>query len=187
MAARKTSSKKVAKKKTTKKRVSRKKTVKKPRGAANKGVECHEMQFKAGEEFARADLLFTGVDHSNLSYEVRVFLNNRRANANTARTLDNGYAGRFIIFGHAGCFGGAGHCEIPNAPKSKFDLRPPHPLTPVEKIVTITDTLNHVLRKSNSKMTCVMLVPVSHHPKKSESGPTDKLFKYEKMELRTYR
>ena len=66
---------------------------------------------KAGSP--RADLVFSGVDHSQTSYEVRVFLNNPTADASTPRTAEHGYAGRFVVFGHGGCFGDEGHCEVP--------------------------------------------------------------------------
>jgi hypothetical protein len=36
--------------------------------------------------FERADLVFEGVDHTCDSYEVRVFLNNKNANEQTARS-----------------------------------------------------------------------------------------------------
>ena len=50
--------------------------------------------------FKRADLVFEGVDHAQGSYEVRVFLNNKNANEQTARSPETGYAGRFVVFGH---------------------------------------------------------------------------------------
>src|SRR5215217_7560486 len=64
--------------------------------------------------FTRADLVFSGVDHSETSYEVRVFLNNPTADASTPRGAEHGYAGRFVVFGHGGCFGDEGHCEDPS-------------------------------------------------------------------------
>ena len=38
--------------------------------------------------FTRADLVFSEVDHSETSYEVRVFLNNPTADASTPRTAE---------------------------------------------------------------------------------------------------
>jgi hypothetical protein len=80
--------------------------------------------------FTRADLVFSGVDHSETSYEVRVFLNNPTADASTPRTAEHSYAGRFVVFGHGGCFGDEGHCEVPSQPRASTDLRLAHPLTP---------------------------------------------------------
>ena len=92
--------------------------------------------------FTRADLVFSGVDHSQTSYEVRVFLNNPTADASTPRTAEHGYAGRFVIFGHGGCFGDDGHCEVPSEPRASMRLA--H-LTPQTKLVTVTDALRRIL------------------------------------------
>src|SRR5215471_2746066 len=81
-------------------------------------------------DFSRADLVFDGVDHSGVSFEARVFLNNPSASEQTAKTSENGYAGSFHIFGHGGCYGDdASHCDIRSAPRP-YDPRPAHPLTP---------------------------------------------------------
>src|SRR4029434_6079258 len=72
--------------------------------------------------FTRADLVFSGVDHSETSYEVRVFLNNPAADASTPRTPKHGSAGRLVVFGRAGCFGDEGHCEVPSEPRAGTDL-----------------------------------------------------------------
>src|SRR5690349_15704018 len=80
--------------------------------------------------FTRADVVFTGVDHSGPSYEVRLYFNNVRADAATPRTPEEGYAGRFHVFGHGGCYGDVGHCDVPAPSADPTDLRPSHPLTP---------------------------------------------------------
>ena len=80
--------------------------------------------------FSRADLMVTGVEHSGLSYEVRLFLNNPSATAATPRTAEQGYAGRDTVFGHGGCYGDEGHCEVPPQTTDPTDLRPAHPLHP---------------------------------------------------------
>src|SRR4029077_834020 len=92
-----------------------------------------------------ADLVFENVDHSDISYEVRVFLNNRSADEATPRSQEEGYAGRFVVFGHGGCYGSQGHCDVPAQPRQQADLRPPHPLTGHTKIVTITKPLQTIL------------------------------------------
>src|SRR6266536_3247623 len=95
--------------------------------------------------FTRADVVFSGVDHSGASYEVRLFLNNPAATAGTPRTAEQGYAGRFTVFGHGGCYGDEGHCEVPAPTADPADLRPPHPLTPLDTYVTVTGALRRVL------------------------------------------
>ena len=96
-------------------------------------------------DFTRADIEFHGLDHSGASFEGRVFLNNPGADENTETTAANGYAGSFHIFGHGGCFGDEGHCDVPSDPHAPFDLRPPHQLTPHVKAVIVTDALKRVL------------------------------------------
>jgi len=107
--------------------------------------------------FYRADLIFYGVDHSGSSYEARVFLNNPSADAKTPRTLEKGYAGRFHIFGHGGCFGDdEGHCEV--RPRRPFDPRPEHPLTPATKTVIATDAVRRAIKQG--KQVTVTIVPI---------------------------
>src|SRR5690242_17965704 len=73
--------------------------------------------------FSRADLVFEGVDHAGVSYEGRIFLNNEGADEKTPKTPSNGYAGSYHIFGHGGCFGDVGHCDIHGLPRA-YDPRP---------------------------------------------------------------
>ncbi|HEX3581082.1 MAG TPA: hypothetical protein VH087_04935 [Thermoanaerobaculia bacterium] len=109
-------------------------------------------------EFTRADIEFIGIDHSGSSYEARVYLNNPKANAETPPTLENGYAGSYHIFGHGGCFGDVGHCEI-NRPFDPFDPRPSHPLEPIRKVVIATDAVRQALASSSEiAITVVPLV-----------------------------
>ena len=98
----------------------------------------------AGEHaFQRADLVFYGVDHSGPSFEARVYLNLPGADISTDRDHP-GYAGSFTIFGHAGCAGDAGHCEVPTEPRDPFDRHPPHGLTPQTRTVIVTDAVKRV-------------------------------------------
>jgi hypothetical protein len=96
------------------------------------------------EHVVRADLVFYGVEHSGPSYEARIFLDNPRANAETPRDAEKGYAGSFTVFGHGGCFGGEGHCAPKDRYVDAFDRRPPHPLTPETVAVTITESLGRI-------------------------------------------
>jgi tyrosinase len=104
----------------------------------------------AAGEFTRADLVFYGVDHRGPSFEARVFLNAPDADVETALSLESGYAGSFVVFGHGGCYGDAGHCEVPPGPRDPFDLRPPHPMTPLTKFVEITDALQRAREAGNT-------------------------------------
>ena len=148
------------------------------------GVLVAPLEHPAGQ-FTRADLVLHGVDHGSLSYEVRVFLNNPAATADTPRDPAQGYAGRIVVFGHGGCYGDLGHCDVPTGSRAEHDLRPRHALTPQEKIVTVTEPL-HRLGDSGADLSSVTLVPVSRPPRRAEAGPTADLFRFHGLELRTY-
>jgi hypothetical protein len=91
------------------------------------------------EGIDRADLIFLGLDHSGASFEARLFLD--APDADHAAGRDHpAYAGSFYLFGHGGCFGDEGHCDVP-AERDPFDLRPPHPLEPAIRVVTVTDAI----------------------------------------------
>lgn len=109
-----------------------------------------------GGGFSRADIEFEGLDHSGSSYEGRVFVNNADADAGTAKTLDNGYAGSYYIFGHGGCFGDEGHCDV--GLPGPYDPRTPHALWPTRKVVIATEAIA-AAAKAGSTMT-VTVVPV---------------------------
>ena len=96
------------------------------------------------------------MDHSGASYEGRVFLNKPDADENTSRDDKNNYAGSYHIFGHGGCFGDVGHCDI--KPRRPYDSRPEHPLTPALKVVVATNVLKKIL-KSTDTIT-VTIVPI---------------------------
>jgi hypothetical protein len=112
---------------------------------------------KLGNKFYRVDLQFHGLDHSGPPYEGRVFINNPEADQNTPKTLENGYVGSYHIFGHGGCFGDVGHCEIRNA-ISPFDYRPSHPLTPAFKRIRITDQIRKIGK--DTKELVITIVPI---------------------------
>jgi tyrosinase len=95
--------------------------------------------------FRRADLLFYGLDHSGPSYEGQVFLDARGVGGDADRT-HRAYVGSFFIFGHGGCFGDVGHCDIPTG-RDPFDLRPPHQLEPAVRILTITESVKALLER----------------------------------------
>ena len=135
--------------------------------------------------FTRADVVFTGVDHSGTSYEVRLFLNNPAATAGTARTPESGYAGRFTVFGHGGCYGDEGHCDVPAPATDSTEMRPAHPLTPLDTYVTITDALRRAIAHGGALET-VTLVPVSITPRRADRRPEPELLHFADVSLQTY-
>ena len=90
--------------------------------------------------FRRADLVFYGVEHRLSSYLARVFLDGPEGEPDTSPDRRDGYAGFFAIFGHGGCVGDEGHCDVP-AQTDPFDTRAPGGLAPQTKIVEVTEAL----------------------------------------------
>jgi hypothetical protein len=113
-------------------------------------------------EFYRADLVFYGVDHSGPSFEARVFLGLADADIATDREHP-AYAGSFTIFGHAGCAGDEGHCDVPTGPRDPFDRRPPHGLTPQTRTVIVTEAVRRVAATS-MVVTVVAVAPGADGP-----------------------
>jgi hypothetical protein len=107
------------------------------------------------EDTYRADLVFYDVDHSGASYEARIFLNAPDADADTPRDHPN-YAGSFHIFGHGGCYGDVGHCDVPTE-RDPFDFRPPHQLVPASKTVVITDAFKRIVGPHDATMTVTVV------------------------------
>jgi tyrosinase len=104
----------------------------------------------------RADIEFYEVDHAGASYEGRVYVNNPGANADTGYD-DPSYAGSYHVFGHGGCLGDPGHCEV--KPRRPYDPRPAHPLTKAKKVVIATGTLTETIERGDGNAT-VTVVPI---------------------------
>lgn len=130
----------------------------------------------------RADLEIDGIYHGEASYEGRIFLNNPAADHATPRNRENGYAGSFHIFGHGGCLGDPGHCEVNEHKREAYDFRPPHPLTLASKRVNVTDTLRD-LAKTNKQVT-ITVVPVITAA--NELCDTENVFRCENMRFVSY-
>ncbi len=133
------------------------------------------------EKFSRADLEFIDVDHSGASFEARVFINNPGANENTPATEDTGYAGSFSIFGHGGCFGDVGHCEV-HERRDEFDFRPTHALAPAKKVVVATEAITRAVQlKTDITITVVPIVKSW-----TDKSDRDNVLKFDHINLVTY-
>jgi hypothetical protein len=132
--------------------------------------------------FSRADLEINGIYHGEASYEGRIFLNNPGATEQTATTSENGYAGSFHIFGHGGCLGDPGHCDVHEDARDPYDMRFPHPLTPAKKHVTVTSTLREIAK--TAKTVTVTVVPVVTAI--NELCDQEDVFRCEDMHFNTY-
>jgi hypothetical protein len=91
-----------------------------------------------GVPFHRADLELLGVEKAGPSFVLDVFLGNPEASDETPRVITSGWAGTMPVFAHGECWGDQGHCDPPLGPLGVFDLRPPHPLTPVNLSMEVT-------------------------------------------------
>jgi hypothetical protein len=137
------------------------------------------------EDFSRADLEFRGVDHSGPSFEARVYLNNPAADPSTGRDTEHGYAGSFYVFGHGGCFGELGHCDIPTGPRGPYDYRSPHQLTPQFKTVVATAAIRRLMTTTKEETFTVTVVPILYdNPVSKVNDITDPL-KFESVSLIT--
>lgn len=134
-----------------------------------------------GADFSRADIEFEGLDHAGSSYEGRVFLNNPDADGDTEPTEENGYAGSFYIFGHGGCFGDEGHCDV--APRPAYDPRPPHSLWPTRKVVVATEAIRRAAAAGPTMTLTVVPVITST----TDNVPEDEeVLKFEVVSVITY-
>jgi hypothetical protein len=103
----------------------------------------------------RIDVEFYEVDHAGASYEGRVYVNNPDADETTGRE-DPSYVGSYHIFGHGGCLGDPGHCEV--KPRRPYDPRPSHPLTRARKVVTTNDAGRRLIQQAGE--VAVTVVPI---------------------------
>jgi tyrosinase len=146
-----------------------------------------EIELPAGEDlpdFARADLTFYGLDHSGPSYQMRVFFNHPDAGPDTPLAADAGFAGRFSVFGHGGCFGEEGHCEV-RGPVSPFDRRQPHPLVPVARALTVTDAIRDLIQREARSVT-VTAVPVVRPSALAAADQAADVLKVDQVALHTF-
>ncbi len=136
-----------------------------------------------GLGFHRADLVFYGLDHSGPSYEVRIFFNRPDATAETPRRAAEGYVRSFYLFGHGGCAGQPGHCEVPDL-RRFFDLRPPHQLTPATRWVTVTDAARQAI-EAGGPLTVTAVPVVSSLTRRRPPEDAD-IIGLERLSLVTY-
>jgi hypothetical protein len=133
-------------------------------------------------EYVRADLEFIGVEHAGPSYEARVYVNNPTADVNTEPNEGNGYAGSFYVFGHGGCFGDPGHCDINKPDRDAFDPRRSHPLEPMKKVVVATEAIRAAAMTGSPLRVTVVPVVTSW----SEKADTNDVLKFDHINLVTY-
>lgn len=92
------------------------------------------------QPFAAANLEFEDIRHEGPSFTVYAYFDNPDVDEKAGESGD-GYVGRFRVFGHGDCWGDAGHCDLPRGPVHEFDVRAPHPLTPIDISLDCTAAL----------------------------------------------
>ncbi len=127
--------------------------------------------------FERADLIFYGIDHSGSSYEAQVFLDQRGVHGDPGAE-HRAYVGSFFILGHGGCFGDAGHCDVPRE-RDPFDLRPPHQLAPAVRVMTVTEPVRALLDRGGVEAKVTVIV------RTAPRTPADVLA-FDRIRLATY-
>lgn len=135
---------------------------------------------RISRDFTRADIEFHGLGHGGASYQGRVFLNLPDADESTSHEVRE-YAGAFHIFGHGGCLGDAGHCDV--RPRRAFDPRPAHPLTPAKKVVIATDAVRFALAEGAPLTVTIVPVLMSTTPL---VGVPDELVSLDRVQIVTY-
>ena len=134
-------------------------------------------------EISGADLVFYGVDHSWRSYVADVFVAPEPVDTSAPASAEAGHAGSFAIFGHGGCYGGEGHCDVVERPADPFDNRPPHPL----EGATITVDVSEALARLDGPTFVVTVIPVVPGSEEHEEpeGQRD-LLRIEKVRLKIH-
>jgi tyrosinase len=138
----------------------------------------------SADDIARADLTFYELDHSGPSYQVLIFFDKPDATADTAVHDDSGYVTRFAVFGHGGCFGEEGHCEVV-PPVSAFDRNHPHQLEPATRVVTVTEAVKRLVAGGAHTVT-VTAVPLVRASALAEESAADDVLSFSQVALHTY-
>jgi tyrosinase len=123
-------------------------------GAIVTALSLHQVD----PEFNRAEVRFEGLTPPEKTFELRVFVNEPKANAGTPTYENPHYLGSQHFFGHGGCFGAPGHCEPLD--RDIFDLRPPHHYAPVNVRLNVSKRLRPLLRQKNLRDVPITLVAV---------------------------
>ena len=124
--------------------------------------------------FTRADLVFYGIDHSGSSFEADIYFGAKAGSGPD----DPSYAGSFWIFGHGGCFGDIGHCDIPTQ-VDRFDLRPPHQLLPATRVVTVTESVRRLVEAGEKTIPVTVVA-------RTPGNRSDKVLQFDTVRLLSY-
>jgi tyrosinase len=101
---------------------------------------------KVPDGFERASLAMAKTSSPEQSLEARVFFGPGVPTADTETEGNPNFAGSFYLFGHGGCTGDEGHCDVPVLPEdaTRFAvLQPMHHLTPQTYTLDVTAAVSY--------------------------------------------
>ena len=116
----------------------------------------------AMRDFKRAELRLHRVPQLVRSCFVRAFLNQPGADASTPVTGNPHYAGYLAIFGHAECYGGPGHCDLPPPRARDHDLRARSHNTPRNHRIDVTECARRMLEAGDELRISLLVIGVDH-------------------------
>jgi tyrosinase len=114
------------------------------------------------KDFTKAEVRLHWVPQLDRSCFIRVFLNLPGADASTGITDNPHYAGYMAVFGHGGCYGGPGHCDLPPARARSFDVRPRNHNTPRNHRVDVTAAAKELLKTADSLQITLLVIGVDY-------------------------
>jgi tyrosinase len=98
----------------------------------------------------RAEIRLHKVQVAQRGANIRVFINQPEANADTPVERNEHYVGSFTTF-VGFCYGGPGHCDVPPSTQRPFDHRMRHHKMPGNLRFEITEAVQKLLRQHKSK------------------------------------
>jgi tyrosinase len=116
---------------------------------------------KVPADFRQAELHLLAVRHPLESAEVRVFFN-VPPDAATPIQGNDAYAGSLFTFGHGGCSGDEGHCDVPDLPEDArrfVAVRARHHRTPMHYRLDVTRAL-HAAKAAGAASLSVHMIAI---------------------------
>jgi tyrosinase len=111
------------------------------------------------QNHSKVEVRLHGVQLTERGANIRVFLNQPEATAETSIERNDNYVGNFLSF-VGFCYGGPGHCEVPSSKRRPFDHRMRHHKTPGNLRFDATETVQKLLAAQKDQSTPL---PLSVH------------------------
>jgi hypothetical protein len=106
---------------------------------------------EGAEGVQRGDIEVSGLDHGGPSYEVRIFLDNPHADAETEPTPDNGYAASIYVYGYG------------DPPAGEDAVRGEHTSNPIRRSVMATDAVRAAAQRGRQATVTLVAVGAEGH------------------------